>query len=343
MSVYHMKQVVGDQPANNIATSYGDEPTIEITSFPFPEEQTIQRYQQVVAQLTNNQKLMSSKSYLVKVSIEPNDYYNINYGIRLINYPNESQDLRDYNDYQLIKYITIPKYSIDNPQVNRIWLYRKTSTDKVQNAAIAQPLTELPDASTVDAATQRANKIYYTKDNNNEITDIQYYDHNGVIVDNYLNKDTITYTEYVIPGVDNNQNEKTPTTREFIITPEDNNYDTIFFYMEPIIEDTNLWWYDGDELMYGRHIDITKMKIDIYELTDILSVNHIDISQNTITNIGVWGRSEQLMALNGQEIKIGPSGYYELELNNYILKTLCIANIANGDKYTVDIQYKINE
>ena len=89
----------------------------------------------------------------------------------------------------------------------------------MQNAAIAQPLTELPDVSAADAATQKANKIYYAKNDNDEITDIQYYDHNGIIVNNYLNKDTITYTEYVIPGIDNNQNEKTPTTREFIITP----------------------------------------------------------------------------------------------------------------------------
>ena len=45
-----------------------------------------------------------------------------------------------------------------------------------------------------------------------------------------------------------------------------------------------------------------------------------------------------MMAINGSEIKIGPSGYFELQ--DYDIKSLGIAALAAEDKYTVDYQYQ---
>ena len=88
--------------------------------------------------------------------------------------------------------------------------------------------------------------------------------------------------------------------------------------------------------MYGRHVDIEKVEAEWVELTNKLS------GLNKVKNIGVWGRSEQIMAINGEEIRIGPSGYYELKDYEYI-ESLCVANIDSDDKYIIDAQYEVTK
>ena len=92
--------------------------------------------------------------------------------------------------------------------------------------------------------------------------------------------------------------------------------------------------------MLGRHVNLEKVQGQYTKLNNILSENG-NILYPNVKNIAVWGRPEQLMAINGEEIKIGPSGYYELKLNNesFNIDSLCIANTEDTDKYIVDMQY----
>jgi hypothetical protein len=45
-----------------------------------------------------------------------------------------------------------------------------------------------------------------------------------------------------------------------------------------------------------------------------------------------------MMAINGEEIKVGPSGYYEL--NDFEITSLGIACMDSNDKFTIDYQYE---
>ena len=137
-----------------------------------------------------------------------------------------------------------------------------------------------------------------------------------------------------------------PVSRQFIITPEQDGYNAIFLCLKLIPEDTDIQWTDiNKHNMFGRHIDIydtnTTIKGKCYPLKNILIDNNNRLTYTNVKNIAVWGRSEQLMAINGEEIKIGPSGYFELKLSDesFTIDSLCIANTQSTDKYIVDIQY----
>lgn len=351
MATYHMTQIANSNLATTFATLPND---ITKESFPFPVDGNSRCYQQFVVKLNNSKKFAADTSYVVRIGIPPDDNYNINFGVRLIKLPDSARDLRDYENYQLIKYISIPKYTNDSIEMNEVWFYSLDSGNIV-NAAVAKPLEELPDPTDEDAAAQRANKFYYDDD------EIYYYDNNGNIIEEVKNGVRISKNYYgkinkksaLFSNLFDNQQENQipPVVREFIVTPDSAisgniEYDALYFYLEPILEDSEIQWFDADnhnQLTYGRHINIEDVQITIYQLEDILDTNNLN--DKIITNISVWGRSEQLMAIDGQEIKIGPSGYYELELDDYNLQSLCIANTVTAppDKYTVDIQYKEQE
>jgi hypothetical protein len=61
---------------------------------------------------------------------------------------------------------------------------------------------------------------------------------------------------------------------------------------------------------------------------------------NALTHIGVWGHPEQILAINGEEIRIGQSGFYEL--NDFTITQLgVIVNDPIKDRFTIDYEYKL--
>lgn len=100
--------------------------------------------------------------------------------------------------------------------------------------------------------------------------------------------------------------------------------------------------------IYGRYVDLdqkTGKTLDetiadtfkVYKLTNLNANNLLDSQGKTIVHFGIWSHPELMMAVNGEEIHVGPSGYYEL--NDFEVKSLCV--VANGieDSFTLDYQY----
>lgn len=54
------------------------------------------------------------------------------------------------------------------------------------------------------------------------------------------------------------------------------------------------------------------------------------------TNLGVWGHPDMLMSINGEEIRVGSSGYYELR--DFEVTSFGVAE--NSVTFTIDYQYK---
>lgn len=284
----------------------------------YPSNFTDDKMQQWVIKGTFN----ANTCYHIKVTIKQNANYDLNYGIRLISGINyDSGTNLQEKSYQFVKYITIPKYSITSNEKSEIWHY----TDGTQvNAAVALPYSAFDN---INDASARAHKIFY---NNNVI---YLCDKNGEIIqENGSNKnyktDNFKWKTYTF--VNNFDTEKGENiTREFLVYPE-SNYDAIYFYLVPINEDSNMLYDNGNRI--GRHVTISQ---DV--TIEVAEVSKVNLPENAIiNNIGIWGRSEQLMLLNGQELKIGPSGYYELK--NFNVDSLYIVN-NDDDKYTIDIQY----
>lgn len=61
-----------------------------------------------------------------------------------------------------------------------------------------------------------------------------------------------------------------------------------------------------------------------------------------LDRIGVWGRSGLIIVINGEELRIGPSGFYEL--NEFEIETLGIVATDNvNDQFTIDYTYHERE
>lgn len=319
--------------------------TTTVSAISYPANYQGDKIQQLVFSLPES----SNTCYWVRLEIPQNQSYDLNYGIRLLkNSANDSSawtnvPLRDISDYQFIKYISVPKHSDNNIDYSTVWLYREKN-DTLVNAAVAKVDNSLTPGSSV-AATDRANRFYYNFNNDNHI--IYYYDDNG----NAINRGSVAspsynfynYIDYYPTILPHNFTENTESlsVNEFLIIPSDSSYRWVYLYLKPIDDDRNLMWVDetNNVTMMGRHIEnIDDIKVTYKALTNS---DNIVSNLGKVTNIGIWGRPGQLMAINDQELKIGPSGYYELK--DYQINSLYVINSASTDKYTVDIQYETQE
>ena len=83
----------------------------------------------------------------------------------------------------------------------------------------------------------------------------------------------------------------------------------------------------------GRAIQLEDVGYKLYELNNLVPS---DLS--SLSRIGVWSHSGLLMAVNGEEIRVGASGYYELA----VLPVTSLGIVAQGyqDNWTVDYEYE---
>jgi len=358
--VYSIKQFVNSTQLN---TTPG---TVSAITPSFSDNTT--DCQQIVCSFNEN-SLTPDTPYYFSVTMPQNKYYDFVYAVRLLNKRSSADEetLSEQNDFQLIKFITIPRISTVDTGKNDVVLFIDPSEEPAKLDGIDnQPIVhaaiqiELNLQPTIDAAityiegnennhieghyseTQRANKLFVFEYGNLEEKNkcILWYDNDGNLKkygdnnQNWTGKLKISEPQIIQhPISDDSSSKDDSATVEFIVTPEDS-FQYMYFYLLPIPQDENIQWINNGHTYYGRHIeDIDKIKVKYGELTNILANTNF----SSIKSFSVWGRSEQVMAINGQEIKIGPSGYYEL--NNYDVESICIANSAEGDKYTVDVQY----
>jgi len=125
------------------------------------------------------------------------------------------------------------------------------------------------------------------------------------------------------------------STFELVLSPNDNHtYNQIYFELNRELVDYNMKHEDNT---YGRVIKITIDRLDeIYNVIDYLQTS-ID-NKNTLKQIGVQGPPGLLMSINGEAIRIGRSGLYEI--NNGINTNFIGFIIENNEKYFIlDYQY----
>ena len=124
-------------------------------------------------------------------------------------------------------------------------------------------------------------------------------------------------------------------TFELVISPSDNHtYNQIYFELNRELIDYNILKPDGT---YGREMNISIDRLDeIYNVINYLS-SSID-NKYLLKQIGVQGPPGLLMSINGEAIRIGRSGIYEI--NNGINTTFIGFIVENNEKYFIlDYQY----
>ena len=124
-------------------------------------------------------------------------------------------------------------------------------------------------------------------------------------------------------------------TFEFIITPN-MDYDQIVFYLTRTNTDYQL--NNGDNT-YGR-----KSTIEVLNFSQIVDLLSTSINHTPLVKIGVQGPTGMLMIINGEPIRIGPNGVYEIN-NGYKIKTFGAvikdnSSSTDGKEYFIlDYQY----
>ena len=120
---------------------------------------------------------------------------------------------------------------------------------------------------------------------------------------------------------------------EIVISPN-NTYNRILFELQRELEDYNTINQDGT---YGRICNIYIDRLDeVYNV-----INHLSslINKTSLLQIGVQSAPGLLMCINGEEIKVGRSGLYEI-LNGYKISFIGFIVEPDDNKYFIlDYQY----
>ena len=121
---------------------------------------------------------------------------------------------------------------------------------------------------------------------------------------------------------------------EMIFRPIEKGFVSIVLSMTRQSEDYNIQHTTGNGTEYGRILDLDKTICELYKVNNL--VNSMNSNAN-LDRIGVWGHSGLMMAINGEEIKIGPSGFYEL--SEVPVSSLGVVARDFNDSFTVDYEF----
>ena len=122
---------------------------------------------------------------------------------------------------------------------------------------------------------------------------------------------------------------------EMILSPNDNHtYNQIYFQLNRELIDYNTLKPDGT---YGREMNISIDRLDeVYNIINYLNTS-ID-NKSALKQIGIQGPPGLLMNINGEAIRVGRSGLYEI--NNGIKITFIGFIVEADEKYFIlDYQY----
>lgn len=122
----------------------------------------------------------------------------------------------------------------------------------------------------------------------------------------------------------------------------DGNFDSLLLEIQRSEVDKSIATViDDKRTVVGRFLDVSSIDANVLDVK-VSKIEKIlpSIKNTTIKQIGVWGRSGLPLILNGEEVRIGPSGYFELK--NFDLTSIGV--LANGqeDKFTIDYLYENN-
>jgi hypothetical protein len=259
--------------------------------------------------------LVKGNSYFLSIPIPQDLNYDMTFAVKLFN--------TDTKSYQYLKSFTVNSGStISNAKF--VVLYE----DLAGETKVAFPTdyhsTDAGDMSKIYVdKTGATNKYYLYNGSSYEATDRV----NGV----NLNKSWLesSSTSFV--------------TLEALFTPVDDSFSGILLEMSRIPEDYSI--ASGTD--YGRVVDITKIRSKVgvanvnkivRSVTDLVSAR---TGVSSLSRIGVWGRPGLPLSVNGEEIHIGPSGYYEQDV--VPVTSFGVVSTSINDNWTMDYMYNVDQ
>lgn len=258
--------------------------------------------------------LAKGQPYFLSIPIPQDLNYDMTFAVKLFNATSKS--------YQYLKSFTVSKGG-DGANAKLIALYE----DLKGETKVAFPL----DYHATDAGDM--SKIYV---DTTGATD-KYYLYNGSSYEATTKVNAVNLSQSWL--------ESSSTgfvTLEALFTPVEDGFSGILLEMSRIPEDYSI--VSGTD--YGRVVDIAKIrsKVGVSEVDGIVrSVSNLVSSTGaaSLSRIGVWGRPGLPLAVNGEEIHIGPSGYYEQDV--VPVTSFGVVSTSINDNWTMDYMYSTTE
>ena len=250
--------------------------------------------------------------YYLYVKIPQDMNYNLTFNIKLT----KREQQGGTEEYQFLKQITIPRGGSATNTYN-VALYETSTKDikaMIPNSYI-QGAQNVKDELYWDAA----NNVYYLGNGNTTYTKISNY--NDIVMTASWIHQAGDYYGYA----------------EMVFRPVEDNFSEITLEMVRTAEDYNI---QGDDdtggIIYGRYIPLDNFEYTLYSLTNLVN----DINPNgTLDRIGVWSHPGLLMSVNGEEIRVGKSGLWEID-GILPIESLGIVAVDYKDQFSIDFVYE---
>lgn len=268
----------------------------------------------------NTGSFVRGKDYYVSLAIPQDMNYNLEFNIKLTKKEDNKTQV-----YQYLKNVTVNRGGT-GANVYNVALYEKSNG----SVAAMIPLTYRRGITTVK------DSLYYEANDANG-DGYEWYLGTGSTVYNGTNK----VNNLAVVASWKQETGVNYGIFELVFRPVEDGFDNILLEMVRSPEDYDIQRTDSSGVTeYGRKVDITKMKVTLYEINNLVdSMN----KGGTLTRVGVWSHTGLIMALNGEEIKVGPSGFYEQDVIE--IESLGIVAPDNNWDYnwTIDYMYNIDE
>lgn len=313
---------------------------------------------------TNSVPLVQyGRTFYVRLTVPQNSEYVTTLNLKLC--PaidnNVSTQSIDASRFQHIKRLIIPPTPEDDNDSSPVILFSIPGSDKIVNPKLWEKVNvhlwderhDYTKNNGENPSTYKANEVYLIKNGNSE--EYRYCIENSSSFPNFMQNQNSSLMDdkraiHILPNTwEIRDTEKSTVTFDFVFSPKYNLTEGYaYLLLETDRSDSyhqDIQYVEDKITYHGTRIDKDDIKIELYSVSNLLErgsngQSQIQSGTTSLTHIGVWGHPEQLLAINGEEIRIGQSGFYEL--NDFNINQLgVVVYDKNKDRFTIDYEYKI--
>lgn len=289
--------------------------------------------------LTPQESFSKGEDYYLYLEIPQDLNYDMDFSIKLVKTVNNSE-----TNYQFLKSISVLRGGTG--QYNHdVCLYKGVDDSILVNFPVAYS-----NYNSMIKKKSVKNKIYLDNNTGNYYIGLGASGSNGYQLAQDSASGLVTVNASVLSETWHEEQGKNKGVFELCFRPVEDGFSKILLQMTRTAEDYSISRSDGS---FGRKIDKDNLIYRLYQLSNKVDDMH---KNGSLSRIGVWGHAGMMMAINGEEIRIGPSGYYELDTVEVTsLGVVAPSEVVNKDgvkddtfnpfvnNWTCDYEYKVTD
>lgn len=297
----------GDTTLNYLINNTADE----------DDEQSV-GYADLIISLNSDTAFDRNTDYYVKIDLPQNVNYDFSFNIRLC-----KQDENSTESYQYLKTFTVPRGS-SSSNSHTVALYATDPTSDASPVAAMIPI----EVDNFPASGSIVGSLYHKRNTTTY----------GVGVAGGTVETTTKINAAIMSESWKQDITGTMKSVEIVFRPVVDGMNYLKLQMVRTTQDSSIFTDITDaegnkSTVEGRAIQLSDVSYKFYKLNNLLPS-----ALSSFSRIGVWSHSGLLMAVNGEEIRVGASGYYELG----VIPVSSLGIVAQGyqDNWTLDYEYE---